>query len=164
MMSQTATKRAETEREMDSLLTVRRCIHIDATPERIWQEFESQERMAAWWGIGHRLVTYEPRVGGAVEMEVEAYGALQLFGGRITVFDPGRELTWEDNWSGALAWPTNVFSTLRLTPVANGTVVEFIKHGFERLGERAAEVHRGLEGGWGITQLAALREIVAGSR
>jgi uncharacterized protein YndB with AHSA1/START domain len=147
-----------------SLLTVRRSIHIDAAPERIWQEFESQERMAAWWGTGHRLVTYEPRVGGRIEMEVEAHGALQRFGGVITVFEPERELTWEDNWFGDLAWPSTVFSTLRLTPAVGGTIVEFIKHGFERLGERAAEVHRGLEGGWSVTQLAALREIVSGSR
>ena len=25
---------------IESLLTVRRCIHINATPERVWQEFE----------------------------------------------------------------------------------------------------------------------------
>jgi uncharacterized protein YndB with AHSA1/START domain len=141
-------------------LTVRRCIHIAATPERVWQEFADQERMSRWWGVGHRLVTYETRVGGMIEMEVEAHGGLQRFGGKIIVFDPGRELTWEDNWIGELAWPTTIFSTLRLTPAAGGTIVEFIKHGFERLGERAAEVHEGLEGGWSITQLRALRGLV----
>jgi hypothetical protein len=96
-------------------------------------------------------------------MEVEAYGGLQRFGGTIVVFDAGRELTWEDNWIGELAWPATVFSTLRLTAFDGGTIVEFIKHGFERLGQRAAEVHSGLEGGWSITQLKALRDIVEGN-
>jgi uncharacterized protein YndB with AHSA1/START domain len=141
-------------------LAVRRSILIEATPQRIWQEFESHERMSRWWGTGHRLATYEPRVGGTIEMEVEVDGILTRFGGRITVFAPGRELTWEDNWIGPLAWTTTIFSTLRLTPVSGGAMVEFIKHGFERLGEEAGEVHRGLEGGWSITQLEALRRIV----
>ena len=30
----------------------------------------------------------------------------------------------------------------------------------ERLGDEAAELHRGLEGGWTVRQLAALREII----
>jgi hypothetical protein len=118
--------------------------------------------MSAWWGTGHRLVTYEPRVGGRIEMEVEVAGALERFGGTITVFDHARELTWEDNWIGELAWSSPIFSTLRLTPAADGTIVEFIKHGFERLGADAASVHRGLEGGWSIRQLDALGRIVEG--
>ena len=148
----------------DTILTVRRCIQIDASPDRIWQEFESKERMSAWWGTGHRLVAYEPREGGRIEMEVEVDGVLTRFGGRIVVVDPGRELTWEDNWIGPRAWTTTIFSTLRLTPVAGGTIVEFIKHGFERLGAEAAEVHRGLEGGWSIKQLNALRSALAGRK
>jgi hypothetical protein len=118
--------------------------------------------MSRWWGLGHRLVTYEPRVGGTIEMEVDVEGTLHRFGGRIAVFEPDRELTWEDNWMGPLAWATTVFSTLRLTPVPGGTIVEFIKHGFERLGVDAPVVHRGLEGGWSVTQLNALRGIVEG--
>jgi len=141
-------------------LTIRRSIFVKATPERIWQEFGCHERMSRWWGTGHRLVTYEPREGGRIEMEVDVDGVLTRFGGRITVFAPGRELTWEDNWIDPMAWTAPVFATLRLTPALAGTIVEFIKHGFERLGEDAADVHRGLEGGWTITQLDALRRIV----
>jgi uncharacterized protein YndB with AHSA1/START domain len=148
---------------IDTKLTVRRCIHIAAPPARIWQEFEDQDRMSRWWGTGRSLVAYEPREGGRIEMEVEVGGVLTRFGGRITVFAPGREPTWEDNWIGPLAWSTTIFSTLRLTPAPGGTIVEFIKHGFERLGDKAAVVHRGLEGGWSITQLDALRRIVDAS-
>jgi uncharacterized protein YndB with AHSA1/START domain len=146
---------------IESLLTVRRCIHINATPERIWREFESLERMQAWFGTGHTLLKYEPRPGGWVELEVEAYGETLRFGGRITVFDAPRELTFEDDWLPPRnGIPEQVLITLRLTPVATGTIVELIQHGFDRLGDRGAEVHRGHEGGWTIRQLEHLRQIV----
>jgi uncharacterized protein YndB with AHSA1/START domain len=149
---------------IESLLTVRRCIHISATPERIWCEFESLERMQAWFGTGHTLLKYEPREGGWVELEVDAYGETLRFGGRIITFAPPRELTFEDDWLP----PRNgisekIFITLRLTPDATGTIVELIQHGFEQLGERGAEVHRGHEGGWTIRQLEALRALVEGA-
>ena len=144
----------------DDALAVRRSIFIAAEPDRIWKEFESFDRMSRWWGTGHRLVTYEPREGGMIEMEVEVDGVLNRFGGRIIVFAPGRELTWEDNWIGPRAWTATVFTTLRLTEARGGTIVEFIKHGFERLGDQAGEVHRGLERGWTTRQLEALRMIV----
>jgi uncharacterized protein YndB with AHSA1/START domain len=149
---------------IESLLTVRRSMRINATPERVWQEFESLERMRAWFGTGHSLLTYEPRVGGWIELEVDAYGETLRFGGRITVFEPGRELTFEDDWLPPRnGIPEQIFITIRLTPVAGETIVELIQHGFEALGERAAEVHRGHEGGWTTRQLEALRAIVEGA-
>ena len=147
---------------VESLLTVRRSIHIAASPERVWEEFTSFERMTAWWGTGHRLVAYEPRVGGRIEMEVEVEGAMRRFGGSVLVLDAPRELTFEDNWFGPFAWAAPLLVTLRLSPVADGTIVEFIQHGFERLGAEAAGLHRGLEGGWTVRQLEALRRIVEG--
>jgi uncharacterized protein YndB with AHSA1/START domain len=41
-------------------LAVRRSIWIDAKPERVWEEFETFERMKLWFGTGHTLVAYEP--------------------------------------------------------------------------------------------------------
>ncbi len=37
---------------LESNLAIRRSIFIKATPERIWQEFESHERMRRWWAPG----------------------------------------------------------------------------------------------------------------
>ena len=34
-------------------LHTRRALLIEATPERIWQEFESFEKLDAWFGRGH---------------------------------------------------------------------------------------------------------------
>jgi len=143
-------------------LVVRRSVLIEAAPERVWEEFETFERMRAWWGTGHALEAYEPHEGGHIEMEVEVDGEMRRFGGRILVFDPARELTFEDQWIPPREWPLPVFITLRLTPYEGETLVELLVHGFERFAEYAGERHRGLEGGWSVTQLEALREIVEG--
>src|SRR5262245_27966190 len=141
-------------------LNVRRSILINAKPERVWREFETFERMAAWWGTGHTLEVYEPREGGHIEMEVEVEGEMRRFGGRTLVFDPPRELTFEDQWVPAREWKVPVFITLRLTEHESGTLVELLVHGFERFGAEAAERHRGLERGWSTRQLEVLRETV----
>ncbi|MEX2245584.1 MAG: SRPBCC domain-containing protein [Dehalococcoidia bacterium] len=156
---------------MESVLVVRRSIHIKAAPERVWQEFESFERMDRWWGVllgtpeagkplGQRLRAYEPRAGGRIEMEVMFDGEPARYGGEIRVFDPGREFTFENDWIPNRGWLEPTFITIRLTPALGGTLVELMHHGFERVGPDAAEQHAGYEGGWGMTQLNALRQIV----
>ncbi len=143
-------------------LVVRRSMFIRATRERVWEEFETFERMAAWWGTGHTLQAYEPRAGGRIEMEVEVEGEMRRFGGRILAFERARELTFEDQWIPPREWPAPVFITLRLTAHGDGTLVEMIVHGFERFGEQAGERHRGLEKGWSTRQLEVLRQLVEG--
>jgi uncharacterized protein YndB with AHSA1/START domain len=141
-------------------LVVRRSIWIDAKPERVWEEFKSFDAMKAWFGTGHTLVRYEPHVGGSVETDPSAVqGEPMRFAGQVTVFDPPRELTFEQDWIGH-GWPGPTLITFRLTPTAGGTLVELLHHGFERLGTDAAENHRGFEGGWGMMQLEALHERV----
>src|SRR5258708_29252744 len=74
-------KEAHVTATVHSILVVRRSIHIAAPPSRVWEEFSTFERMNRWWGVmlgapeagkanGQRLVSYEPRLGGHVEMEV----------------------------------------------------------------------------------------------
>ena len=143
-------------------LAVRRSTLISAPPERVWQEFESFERMAAWWGTGHTLVTYQPRLGGRVEMEVDIEGRPFRYGGDIVVFEPGRELTFENDWIPNQGWEAPTLITLRLTPALGGTLVELFHHAFERVGADAADQHARFEGGWTMRQLDALRAIVEG--
>jgi uncharacterized protein YndB with AHSA1/START domain len=142
-------------------LAVRRSIWINADPERVWKEFETLERMKLWFGTGHTLTKYEPRVGGFVETDAGEYeGERLLFGGRVTVFDRPRELTFESDWYEH-GWAAPPLITLRLTPHMGGTVVELFHHGFEATGDNAGEELRGFEGGWTLRQLEALRELVA---
>ena len=149
-------------------LHMRRSIFIRATPARVWQEFETTERLKAWFGTGHELVTFEPEVGGKVDIDI---GVVRndLQGrsidqpihciGSVLVLEPEREITFQTYWEpGEKRAPT--LWTLRLTPVYDGTLVEVIHHGYERFGKDAAAVLQGNEEGWDVHHLTALRSIV----
>ena len=142
------------------LLAVRRSIFIAADADRIWKEFESFEAMRRWFGTGQTLLEFEPRVGGRVRLECDVGGEMRQFGGTVTVFEPGREVSWDNDWipSGA---PVPNMITLRLTPAAGGTVVELFHHAFERVGPEGPDQHAGYEDGWTLRQLKALRALVA---
>lgn len=144
-----------------SLLNVRRSILIQAPPARVWEEFTSFERIAAWLNRGHTLHVFEPRLGGKTDLSVEIDGKRQHYGGPILIWEPGREVTFESNWEpGPLAWPVPTLWTIRLTPIYDGTLVELFHHGFERLGADAADNLEGYESGWDVKHLKALRSIV----
>ena len=143
-----------------SLLHVRRSILIQASPAEVWREFESFDRIAAWLSRGHVLHVLEPKLGGLVEMSVEIDGERRHYGGRMLVWEPERELTFDNNWAPPHAWPVPMFWTIRLTPLYDGTQVELFHHGFERLGAEAADLLEGFEEGWDVKHLKALRSIV----
>jgi uncharacterized protein YndB with AHSA1/START domain len=144
-----------------SRLHVRRSCLIQATPERVWEEFTSFDRLAAWFGRGHQLEAYEPELGGPLLLSVEIDGAKRAFGGSILVFEPGRELTFSNNWESD-GWPVPTLITLRLTPLYDACHVELFHHGFERLGPAAASELQGYEAGWHSRHLDALKEVVEG--
>jgi len=142
-------------------LNVRRSIFIQAPPARVWQEFDSFERIAAWLNRGHTLHVFEPRLGGRTEMSVVLDGKRQHYGGPVVVFEPAREVSFESNWAQApLTWPVPTIWTIRLTALYEGTMVEIFHHGFERLGREAADNLEGYEDGWDGKHLKALRAIV----
>ena len=135
---------------------VRRAVHIAAGPTEVWEDFTTFDRFAAWFDRGHRLLEYAPVVGGSVRLDVEIDGERRPFGGRVRVFEPARELTFDDNWEDA-PWPAPTFLTFRLTALYGGTLVELFHHGFERLGERAGDEHAAYERAWDLKHLLALR-------
>ncbi len=141
-------------------LHVRRSILIQSPVARVWKEFESFDRMKAWLSIGHVLHRFELRVGGVVEMSVEIDGEHRFYGGSVLVADPEREVSFESQWQAPHSWPVPTFWTIRLSPMYEGTHVEFFHHGFERLGDQAADNLQGYEQGWDIKHLRALRNIV----
>ena len=143
-------------------LAVRRSILIKATPERVWQEFETFERLREWFGRGHRLLQYEPRAGGPMLLEVDIDGVVHRYGGRVTVFDPPAELTFEDDWIPNSGWEAPTLITIRLTPTLGGTLVELFHHTIENIGPGADEWHAGFESGWDMKHLIALKQIVEG--
>jgi len=140
---------------------VRRSGFVQAGPERVWEEFSSFDRLRAWFGIGHTLHAYEPKLGANVELSVDLDGTRQHYGGPITVLEPVREVTFECNWHHAsLAWNVPTQWTLRLTPAYNGTMVEIFHHGFERLGDAGGAELEGYEEGWDNKHLKALRAVI----
>lgn len=154
----------------ESVLRVRRSIHVRATPTKVWEMFSSQPRMEAWWGFrtgepeagtarGQWLDTYEPRVGGRIEMSVLWDGERVRYGGEIVAFVREQELTFENDWIPNRGWAAPTFVTLRLTPALGGTLVELFHHGFERTGGDSSAEHAGYETGWGMTQLSALKRL-----
>lgn len=140
-------------------LHVRRSSLVRATPERVWQEFTTFERLAAWFGRGHRLDAFEPKLGGQVRLSVEIDGERRAFGGPIEVLEPARELTFSNNWESN-GWPVPTRITLRLTPLADACHVELFHHGFEALGDDADRDLEGFEAGWHSRHLEALKAIV----
>jgi len=134
---------------------------MQATPERVWEEFTSFDRFATWFGRGHQLEAYEPKVGGQVQLSVEIDGTRRLFGGPILIFEQARELTFSNNWETD-GWPVPTLITLRLTPLVDACHVELFHHGFERLGSDASAELQGYEAGWHSRHLEALRAIVEG--
>ena len=147
-------------------LAVRRSVLIQASPRRVWEEFEKAERIAAWLDRGHRLHAIDPREGGRVELSVELDGLRRAFGGTVIVYEPLREMSFEIQWGAA--WEATysklppTYWTFRLTPLYAGTLVEIFHHGFELAGESAADSLEGYEEGWDVKHLKALRAIVEG--
>lgn len=143
-------------------LAVRRSILINAAPERVWQEFETFERLREWFGRGHRLLEFEPKVGGDVLLEVEHNGGTHKYSGKVVAFDPPNELTFEDDWIPNNGWEKPTLITFRLTPALGGTLVELLHHSVENVGPGADEWHAGFERGWDMKHLIALKQIVEG--
>jgi uncharacterized protein YndB with AHSA1/START domain len=81
------------------LLHVRRSGLIEASPTRVWQEFTSRDRLAAWYGHGHTLESFTPVIGSEVRLSVEIDGSPAPFGGRLLVYEEARELSYENGWS-----------------------------------------------------------------
>jgi uncharacterized protein YndB with AHSA1/START domain len=143
------------------LISVRRSIWIAASPDRIWQEFTTFDRLARWFGTGHELVSYDPGPAGRVELRVQIDGEWRHFGGRIVTFEPHAELTFEDDWIPNAGWLQPSQITLRLSPFGSGTVVELFHHGFERTGPNFGADHEGYEQGWDVHHLVDLKRIVS---
>lgn len=143
-------------------LHVRRSAFIQASPETVWKEFAAFDRINAWLGRGHSLHEFETEVGGTVRLSVLIDGEEQFYGGRVLVYDAAREVSFETQWDEPNNWPVPTFWTFRLSAINDGTSVELFHHGFERLGDAAAENLQGYEDGWDCKHLKALRRIVEG--
>ena len=141
-------------------LHTRRSILINASPERVWREFETLAQVRAWLGIGQTIHQFDLELGGSIDLSVEIEGAQHHFGGSILVLESEKELSVEIQWQSPNDWPVPTFWTFSLSPLYGGTHVELFHHGFERLGSEAGDNLQGYEEGWSVRHLSALRTIV----
>ena len=142
-------------------LYLRRSAFIKASPDRVWEEFTGEDRLRAWFGRGHVLDTFEPRLGGTIRLHITVDGEEVPFGGKVLAFEPGQELSFESDWENNDRFPP-CFTTItfRLTPLGNGTHVELFDHGYEQCGEDAGQRLEEYEQGWTNHHLVALRKII----
>ena len=151
-------------------LAVRRSIEINASPERVWEEFTSTERMRLWYSTAGgvempcKRLEMEPWVGGKFETEGDHGDITFRFTGSVLVYDPPREMTVEMN-PVHVRLPAGMLLTFALTPLERDrTRAEIIQHGFERFGESGRNLYEAFERGWDLVPLEALKALIEDAR
>jgi uncharacterized protein YndB with AHSA1/START domain len=136
--------------QMTDELALRKSIVVQCTPEHAFTVFT--ERISDWWPFdGHSIfddnaeaVVFEPRVGGRV-YERSAGGDEGLWGA-LTGWDPPRgfSMTWHPGRGEETAQELE----LRFSAEGGGTRVDLVHTGWERLGDRRAEIGGHYDEGW----------------
>lgn len=119
---------------------------LPAPPERVYAEWTDPEAMADWMcPLPARClaVTLEPRVGGALRLEIEEDGTAFAVWGRFLTLDPPRQLSF--SWSCS-TWPDpDVESVVRVTLERLGREETIMTIEHEALPADLVERH---EAGW----------------
>jgi uncharacterized protein YndB with AHSA1/START domain len=136
--------------KMTDELAVRKSIVVRCSTEHAFATFT--EGISAWWPFdGHSLyddkaetVVFEPHVGGRV-YERSSEGEEGLWG-TLTAWDPphGFTMTWHPGRDPETAQDLE----LRFSPEGDGTRVDVVHTGWERLGDRMAEIGGHYDEGW----------------
>ena len=135
-----------------SELVVSKSVVVRCPVERAFRTFT--EGIASWWPLAShsvgegraRTAVFETGVGGRIFERWD--DGTECDWGRVTVWEPPRlvAFSWKPNPEAAA--PTDV--EVRFSPDGDATRVELEHRGWERLGERAREVHASYAsaGGW----------------
>jgi uncharacterized protein YndB with AHSA1/START domain len=136
--------------QMTDELAVRKSVLVRCTPEHAFRVYT--ERMSDWYPIeGHSLfddpqstIVWEGRVGGRV-YELSSGGEKGVWGTLIT-WDPPRELamTWHPGRGEESAQELRI----TFTADADGTRVDLVHSGWERVGPDFRERMAGYDEGW----------------
>jgi uncharacterized protein YndB with AHSA1/START domain len=131
-------------------LALRKSIVVACSVEHAFRVFT--ERTGEWWPFaGHSLfdegsetVVFEPRVGGRVAERAKS-GEEGVWG-TVTAWDPphGFGMTWHPGRDEETAQDLEV----RFSAEGDGTRVDLVHTGWERLGNRMAEISGHYDEGW----------------
>ena len=138
--------------KMTDELAVRKSVFVRCTPEHAFHVYT--ERMSDWYPIeGHSIfddpqstVVWEGRVGGRV-YERSSKGEEGVWG-TIVVWDPPNELTmtWHPDRGEETAQELNI----RFTAEGEGTRVDVVHTGWERVGPDFLDKITSYDEGWGM--------------
>ena len=149
--------------------TIEREVHIDASPEVVFDVISSPEHIRDWWNADTAI---EPVVGSTSELtwRDEASGRVDVV--PITVVDVRPPHVFSFRWTqehGGTATPSNsLLVTFELSPSAAGTALRLTETGFRERGWEIAQLEEAYQdhvNGWNfyvprIVELA-VRQVTA---
>ncbi|MFI5611881.1 SRPBCC domain-containing protein [Amycolatopsis sp. NPDC051903] len=145
--------------------TIEREIHIDATPEVVYEVITKPEYIAAWWGFDLQVAASAGATGRMTRTRRDGSGTLVV---PLSVVEAEAPRRFAFRWAhpdGQPATPDNSFLvTFHLAPSGEGTVLRLTEAGFREVGWEAARLeayHRDHSAGWD-EHLGALGAYAAG--
>ena len=131
--------------------TIERAIHIDATPEVVFEVVSSPDHLKQWWPDDARFDPMPGSVGEIVFGDPQAGGAVET----ITVVEVRPPSTFSFRWVAPAGQPAiagnSLLVTFDLTPSDSGTLLRMTETGFREMGWEAAvleEAYREHVTGW----------------
>lgn len=121
-------------------------VFFKAPVERVWQALTTPEQMSVW--MGHKVITFEPRVGGTCHLE-------GLFPGKVAVYEPPYRFGWEWDPDNGTEPGTE---TMTLYPEDGGTRLHLLSVSCGRWADKPM-YYGGNEAGW-MDWLEALQSLV----
>jgi uncharacterized protein YndB with AHSA1/START domain len=131
-------------------LVARQSIVVDLPVDEAFRLFT--EGIGQWWPLDEgfsyggdraREIFLEPRVGGRFYERFVDGDELQI--GTVIACQPPHSITF--TWRSP-GWSAETEVTVTFRPNANGTTVELVHRGFDRLGPKGPEMARHWAGGW----------------
>jgi uncharacterized protein YndB with AHSA1/START domain len=133
-------------------LTVRKAVTVACTVEHAFQMFTAG--ISSWWPLAThsvgaeraRTAVFEGRVGGRI-YEVWDDGS-EYDWGIVTAWEPPRRVVY--SWSPNPEQTVSTEVEVRFAPQGDGTLVELEHRGWERLGEKVADLYASYDTGWDV--------------
>ena len=126
---------------------VTKTVTVDRRPEEAFRIYT--EGIATWWPLETHspskkaeTIVMEPREGG--RLYERTTDGEEIGWGEVLVWDPPRRLV--HSWH--LGGPAATEVELTFMPVGEGTRVELVHRGWERHGDKAAELRASYDSGW----------------
>lgn len=119
--------------------SIERSMHIDASPEVVFEVISSPEHIRDWWGAETNLDAASGATGELVWRD-DTTGRTDTV--QITVVDAEYPRLFSFRWThpaGEVATPTNsLLVTFELIPSGSGTVLRMVETGFREMGWEVA--------------------------